>query len=341
MKSAMSKRLLTYQRILAFIVIGFALTSGLLLSFSTSYAQSVDRKKPPLRQIKTVPLSEYLVSRGARGNILREVLESVGLREKVNHELFEYLDIDLNETVAGDESRLIRESWEDSNLLWLVTDTDDVLKQYAFDMRTGHLERALTILSPDMNLPDGLTGEELKKLLISKEEALSIIKKVVSLAGFDFEIKPEKLEFNPHIYIWHYSDFPEYYGIRSQSKIGIGVYALTGKVRTFSAYNLYLPSPTETKATITDKMAADIASAWGENNGFIVRPETISLTYAPGSNIWSGQRDAAPYVVEDKFRLCWSVALRSAEHPEHFSDGVILFIDALTGEISGGMDTRV
>ena len=309
--------------------------------FSTSYAQSADREKPPIRQIKAVPLSEYLVSRGARGNTLGEVLDSVGLCKKINHELFAYLDIDLNETVAYDGPRLIRERWEDSNLLWVDTDTNDVLRRYAFDMHTGHLERALTVLSPDMNLHDSLTKEEQKKLRISKEEALSIIKKVVSLAGFDFEIKPEKLEFNHNILIWHYSDFLEYYGIRSQSRIGIGVYALTGKVRTFSAYNLYLPPPTETEATITGTMAADIASAWGENRELIIRPETISLTYAPGSNIWSGERDVDPYIIEDKFRLCWSVALVYSSHPDRLVDGVILFIDALTGEIVGGMDTKM
>ena len=320
--------------VLLFVVLLYCLLTG-----SFALAEKDIQQGSRVRQ---VTLTAHLASHDASGNTVREVLESVGLFEKINQQLLAYLGVSVEATVDYNTSLSVHEKWEDSNLLWLITtDENDVHHKCAFDIKTGRLERALAFLYPDMNLPNDVDDNELEAMIIPKEEVLSIAKRVVALAALDIEIKPEKLEFKPQILTWHYADIPEYYGIRSQSRIGIGVQAVTGKVRAFSLYNCHLPPPEKTKAVLEAKDALDIAGLWGKNNNFVVRPETVFLTYARGSNLWSGQRDIDSYIVEHKFRLCWSVALVSAEHPDRLNESVIVFVDACTGEIVGGMDPRL
>lgn len=284
--------------------------------------------------------AEYLASFNASGCTVGEILKSIGVYEKVNKELLAYVGISLDAEI--DNTRFpVMDTWENSNLLSLdLVEKNDFSYRCAFDVKTGRLERALAFLYPNMNPPSGISDSELKKLIISKEEALAKVEKVVALAGLDIEIQPEKIEFKPEVLTWHYTDWPEFHGIRSQSRFLVGVQAVTGKIRAFSLYNSHLPPPEETEAVLTDKDALDAAILWGKDIGYVPRPETVSLTYALASNLWSGQRDVDPYVVEDKFRLCWSVALVPAKHPDHLCEGIVVFVDACSGEIVGGMGSK-
>jgi len=290
---------------------------------------------------KRITFAEHLASYNASGNTVGEILESIGVYEKVNKELLAYVGISLNAKIDNSHFPAGYNKWENSNLLSLtIVDENDFSYRCAFDVKTGRLERAIAFLYPNMNPPADMDDSELESLIISKDEALAKVKKTVALADLDIEIKPEKLEFKPEVLTWHYTDWPEFHGIRSQSRFSVGVQAITGKIRAFSLYNSHLPPPEETKAVLTDKDALDAAILWGKDTGYVPRPETVSLTYALASNLWSGQRDVDPYVVEDKFRLCWSVALVPVEHPDHLCESLIIFIDASSGEIVGGMDPR-
>ena len=316
-----------------FLITLYLFTIFVLHSF-LAYAETNGLTNNALH-IKRVSIREHLVSRGASGNTANEVLKSVALDEKINHELLEFLGVNLDGVI--DSEGWADNRWEDSRYIRIaIRDNDDRKVMCDFDKDTGRLERYRESISLGSESLQGMNDDDLNDHIISKEKALTIVKQLLSVAGIDLSVKPEKLEFN-RAFQWHYYDPQEYDGILCQSALHVRVDAVSGEVLGFSFYNLHIAHPEKKEPVVTEESALQIASEWIEKTGRNFLPEVMRLLYAPGSNIWSGKRDIDPFITEDKFRLCWYVNLKDAAQPKHLS-GNSVYVDAITGEIVGGED---
>ena len=313
----------------------FLLVTVYLLFPVSVYTQTLSERTTNAFHVKNVSIREHLMSRGASGNTVNEVLKSVALDEKINHELLDFLDINLDSAI--DNEGLADNRWEDSRFIRIaIRDNDNCRVMCGFDKETGRLERYHKSTSLGSESLQGMNDDDLNDHIISQEKTLLIVEKLLSVAGIDLSVKPEKLEFN-RTFQWHYYDRQEYNGILCQSALHVRLDPVSGEVLGFNFYNLHIAPPEKTEPVVTKEDALQIASTWIEETGRNFLPEVMRLLYAPGSNIWSGKRDIDPFVTEDKFRLCWYVNLRDAAQPKRLS-GNGVYVDAITGEIVGGED---
>jgi len=307
------------------------ITIYLLCTIST-VAQILNEQTNKASHIKNVSIREHLTSRGASGNTVNEVLKSVALNERINYELLEFLGVNLDSAI--DNEGLADNRWENSKFIRIdVRDNDNRRIMFGFDKDTGRFERYHKSI---LLHSQGMDEDDLSNYIISKEKALSIIEKLLLLAGVDLDVKPEKLESYQKLQ-WRYYDRQEYDGILCQSALNVQLDAISGEVLGFCFHNLHLALPEKKEPVVTKEAALQIASEWIEKTGHNFLPEVMRLLYAPGSNIWSGKRDIDPFIMEDRFRLCWYVNLKDATYPERLS-GNSVYVDAITGEIVGGED---
>ena len=312
------------------------LTITMYLTCTTSIVAEISNEQTNnALHIKRVSIREHLTSRGASGNTVNEVLKSVALDEKINHELLEFLGVNLDSVI--DSEGWADNRWEDSRFIRIaVRDNDDRKVMCDFDRDTGRFERYHKSILLHSKSFHGMNEADLSNYIISKEKAFSIIEKLLVLAGIDLDVNPENLE-SYQTFQWKYSDPQEYDGIRCQSTLIVRLDAVSGEVLGFSFYNLHIAPPEKTEPVVTKEAALQIASAWIEKTGYDFLPEVMQMLYAPGSNIWSGKRDIDPFITADRFRLCWRVGLKDASYPERLT-ATSVFVDAITGEIVGGID---
>lgn len=212
-------------------------------------------------------------------------------------------------------------------------------KSLQIDTKTGELLSYYSI-SID-NVPANLTKDD----AIPKEEAMAKARDLLEKLGVDAVFEDEKTQYQDSIEVtpndlqgaeWDMRGILKWKGIPFfGSGVKVSVSAYSGEV-VFYAYRPVGPAPDNLDAKIKSAQAREAVSAFLANKtsgraSMEIKGEPLLVITYP-NNFWT-RTNPGPLTPADKPRLCWLVD----SQPEDGGSPLLVYVDAQTGEIVGGM----